>query len=531
MTPVVDERAFSVPAFLGNDPRVAVVGLGRTGVSAVGFLHRLGVECVAMDSRPRPPGLEAVRQYEGIAVFAGALRGDVLARATHILVSPGLPLDEPVIRSALERGVALISDIDLFAALARAPVIAVTGSNGKSTVTSLVAEMARLAGMRVRAGGNLGTPALDLLCPECDLYVLELSSFQLERSRKLRLDAGAVLNVSPDHLDRHPSVAAYAAIKGKLFAWSHCQVANRDDPLVAGLAENASAAADSEPGAGRGRNPGQSHKSISPSPSGRGARGEGDKSHLPEGEGLQHRAKSTPNGKNGGRAIVLGRNPDCCQTQTLWFSLEDPGADYGLLDVRGEPWLARRGEPLLEAAGVALSGRHNLANALAALALAEAGGIPLEPALEALRRFGGLPHRMQRAGEIDGVVWINDSKGTNVGATEAAISGLEGPVVLLAGGVGKGADFSSLRPAVEAKVRMAILFGSDRRLLAEALAPATRVVEVEDLETAMVVARRNAKPGETVLLSPACASLDQFEDYQARGNLFESVVRRWQSMD
>ncbi len=477
MTSVVDERTFSVPAFLGNDPRVAVVGLGRTGVSAVGFLHRLGVECVAMDSRPRPPGLEAVRQYEGVAVFAGALRGDVLARATHILVSPGLPLDEPVIRFALERGVALISDIDLFAALARAPVIAVTGSNGKSTVTSLVAEMARVAGMRVRAGGNLGTPALDLLCPECDLYVLELSSFQLERSRKLRPDAGAVLNVSPDHLDRHPSVEAYAAIKGKLFAWSHCRVANRDDPLVAGLAENASAAADSEPGAGR------------------------------------------------------GRNPDRCQTPALWFSLEDPGADYGLLDVHGEPWLARRGEPLLEAAGVALSGRHNLANALAALALAEAGGIPLEPALEALRRFGGLPHRMQRAGEIDGVVWINDSKGTNVGATEAAISGLEGPVVLLAGGVGKGADFSSLRPAVEAKVRMAILFGSDRRLLAEALAPATRVVEVEDLETAMVVARRNAKPDETVLLSPACASLDQFEDYQARGNLFESVVRRWQSMD
>ncbi len=486
MVAVIDKHASSLPACLGSNPRVAVVGLGDTGVSAVRFLHGLGVECLVTDSRPHPPGLEEVRKYQGVSVFTGELRADVLSWASHILVSPGLSLADTAIRSALEHGAALISDIDLFAQMAQAPVIAVTGSNGKSTVTCLVAEMARQAGLRVRAGGNLGTPALDLLDPECELYVLELSSFQLERTRRFRPDAGAVLNVSPDHLDRHPDVEEYAAIKAKLLQWSDWRVANRDDPLIVRLAED----------------------------------------RVTHG-GLGSRRVSVSGVK--GRWV---EKPDRWSSSSIqWFSLENPDADYALKYSRGEPWLARRGRPLLAVSELALSGRHNQANALAALALAEAGGVALEPSLEVLRTFTGLPHRMQEVAKIDEVLWINDSKGTNVGATEAAISGLEGPIVLLAGGVGKGADFSCLRPAVAAKVKMAVLFGRDRHRLAQALEPVTRIVQVKDLETAMKVARKNARPGDTVLLSPACASLDQFENYRSRGNRFESLVRQWQSTE
>jgi len=334
--------------------------------------------------------------------------------------------------------------------------VAVTGSNGKSTVTTLVAEMARAAGLRVAAGGNLGTPALELLDPACQLYVLELSSFQLERSRYLRPLAGAVLNLSPDHLDHHRDFAAYAAAKGRLLRWSRWRVVNADDPQVMQL---------------------------------------------------------------------VGRQPH----QRVCFSLTDPGADWHLETRAGETWLARRGEPWLATTELSLQGRHNQANALAALALAEAAGIPKAAALAALRDFTGLPHRMQTVAEIDGVTWINDSKGTNVGATEAAIAGLAGPVVLLAGGDGKGADFTPLREAAAAKVKMAILYGRDRRRLAAALAPAVPVIEVEDLDQAVAAARRLAVTGDTVLLSPACASFDQFRDYRARGDHFTALVQRWQS--
>ncbi len=480
MVAVVDKPTFPLPSCLGHNPRVAVVGLGRTGVSVVRFLHRLGVECLVTDSRLHPPGLGEIRGLEGVSVFTGELRADVLRWATHVLVSPGMSLAQAEIRSALERGVALISDVDLFAEMAQAPIIAVTGSNGKSTVTCLVAEMADQAGLKVRAGGNLGTPVLDLLDPECEMYVLELSSFQLERTRKLRPDVGILLNISPDHLDRHPDLTSYAAIKSRLLQWSYWKVANLDDPLVRQMTESC------------GERPVQLYQ--------------------------------------GGLGKTSGED-QWSSASVLWFSVEDPRADYSLVCWQNEEWLARRGEPLLAAREVALSGRHNLANALAALAVAEAGGIALEPGLRALRTFSGLPHRMQRVATIDGVTWINDSKGTNVGATVAAISGLKGPVILLAGGVGKGADFTCLRKAVAGKVKQAILFGEDRHHLAEALQPVTETVLVEDLKGAMEVARQSSRPGDTVLLSPACASLDQFDNYQARGNHFESLVRQWQSVE
>ncbi|BCX88022.1 UDP-N-acetylmuramoylalanine--D-glutamate ligase [Methylomarinovum tepidoasis] len=440
---------------LGSEPRVAVVGLGRTGVSVVRHLHARGIDCLAADTRDRPPGLESVRRLSGVSVFTGGLSASILSWATHLVVSPGVPLDRPEIRATLERGVALVSDVDLFAVAAAAPVVAVTGSNGKSTVTTLVAEMAAASGLQVRAGGNLGVPALELLDDACQLYVLELSSFQLERSRYLRPLAGAVLNLSPDHLDHHRDFAAYTAAKGRLLRWSRWRVVNADDSQVMQLA---------------------------------------------------------------------GRQPQ----RLVRFGL-DAGADWHLQSHGGQTWLACRGEPLLAATEIPLRGRHNLANALAALALAEAAGLPREAALTALRGFAGLPHRMQTVAEIDGVTWINDSKGTNVGATEAAIAGLAGPIVLIAGGDGKGADFTPLRAAAAGKVKVAILYGRDRQRLADALAPAVPVELVEDLDQAVAAARRQACASDTVLLSPACASFDQFRDYQARGDHFTALVQRWQS--
>ncbi len=440
---------------LGPRARVAVVGLGKTGVSALKFLHKRGIECFALDTRTQPPGLEATLAL-GVPAITGELSAAWLSRATHLLVSPGIGLELKEIRAALERGAALISDIDLFAEEARAPVIGVTGSNGKSTVTTLVAEMAKEAGLKVAAGGNLGQPALELLEKQAELYVLELSSFQLERTFRLRLKGGAFLNLSPDHLDRHLDLETYAAIKGRILKLSQVGVVNRDDPKV------------------------------------------------------MQQAKAFPS-----------------QSQ-LRFGLVDATAEYGLVCYKGETWLARFGEPLVALSSVKLVGRHNLANALAALALAEAAGISPEVAAQVLVRFEGLPHRMQKVAEIDGVTWINDSKGTNVGATEAALLGLSGPVILLAGGDGKGADFSQLRPAAVGKVKAAILYGRDRRQIAKALSGATEIHVVETLPQAVELARKIAQAGDTVLLSPACASLDQFENYETRGQCFVKEVRKWQ---
>lgn len=435
---------------LSTGTKVAVVGLGKTGLSALRFLHRQGIECLAIDSRPNPPALEAAKSLGGIPVFTGGLRADILSWATHLLVSPGIGLDQPEIRSALERGVALLSDIDLFAEAAAAPVVAVTGSNGKSTVTTLVAEMARQAGIRVKAGGNLGVPVLDLLEQGTELYVVELSSFQLDRTRRLQPHVGVVLNICPDHMDRYPNLDSYAASKGKLFQLSKICVANADDRQVMALLQNSG-----------------------------------------------------------------------CH-QRLLFSLASGGGHFHLQQSADGSWLCHGDEPLLATREIQIQGRHNLANALAALALAEAAGIPMSARLKALRQFQGLAHRMQTVAEIDGVTWINDSKGTNVGATVAAISGLQAPVILLAGGDGKGADFA---PLAEHPLKAAVLFGKDRERLRSSLEGATQTHVVDNLTEAVELARRLAQAGDVVLLSPACASLDQFEDYQARGRCFIEAVK------
>nr|MBP9130745.1 UDP-N-acetylmuramoyl-L-alanine--D-glutamate ligase [Steroidobacteraceae bacterium] len=339
----------------------------------------------------------------------------------------------------------------LFAREAPAPIAAITGTNGKSTVTTLVAEIANAGGRRAVAGGNLGEPALDLLeRPTPDLYVLELSSFQLETTYSLRTVASTVLNVTPDHMDRYASLEAYGAAKARIFDGCDVAVINADDPAVRGMPR-----------------PGQS---------------------------------------------------------VVSFSLESNDADYTLARSPA-PMIVRRGEPLLPLAAMRLQGLHNAANAMAALALAEALDLPLAPALDALCAFGGLPHRSQWVADVRGVRYVNDSKGTNVGATLAAVRGLAGPLVVIAGGDGKNQDFSELRQAFRGKVRHVVLIGRDAPALAATLADVCATERASDMPAAVRAAQAVAQPGDIVLLSPACASLDMFRDYSHRGDEFAAAVR------
>jgi UDP-N-acetylmuramoylalanine--D-glutamate ligase len=434
--------------------RNLVVGLGKTGLSAVRWLAAQGESVAVTDSRSAPPGLEALRALDApVIARLGQFDLGLLNEADRIVLSPGVSRQEPIVREALARGLVVVGDVELFARAKRAPAVAITGTNGKSTVTTLVAAMARAAGRRVLAGGNLGEPALDLLAqPLPELYVLELSSFQLESTESLELLAAAVLNVTPDHLDRYAAFADYAAAKARIFAHAAAAVVNLDDPTVGSMPR-----------------PGQ---------------------------------------------------------RRIGFSVERPDAEFGLVESEGETQLARRGEALLPLRALRVPGRHHAANALAALALGVEIGLELAPMLRTLTRFAGLPHRGQLVAERRGVRFVDDSKGTNVGATLAAVAGLDGPLVLIAGGDGKGQDFAPLAAAFRGKVRHAVLIGRDRQLLAAALAGTCTTEFAADMDAAVAAAARAARPGDLVLLSPACASLDMFRDYAARGEAFAAAARR-----
>ncbi len=434
--------------------RNLVVGLGKTGVSAVRWLHAQGEAVSVTDSRTAPPGLDALAKIGGsFPLHLGGFDLAILNSTDRIVLSPGVSRAEPLIQAAIARGIAIEGDIELFAGAKEAPAVAITGTNGKSTATTLVAEMARAAGRRSLAGGNLGEPALDLLAePVPELYVLELSSFQLESTDSLELVAAAVLNLTADHLDRYATLADYAAAKARIFAHAATAVVNLDDPLVTAMPR-----------------PGQ---------------------------------------------------------RRVGFSLTRAGADWGLVTRAGVVSLARAGEPVLPLAELRLQGRHNAANALAALAVGSVVGLPLEPMLETLRRFAGLPHRSQWVAERRGVRYVDDSKGTNVGATLASVEGLGGPIVMIAGGDGKGQDFAPLAAAFRGKVRHAVLIGRDRETLARALTGACTTEFATDMDAAVAAAARTARPGDLVLLSPACASLDMFRDYAERGEVFAAAARR-----
>lgn len=436
------------------DKLIVVAGLGKTGYSCVRFLRAQGARVRATDTRDEPPMLAALRGDFPEVDFTAGLDEQMLDGAAAVVTSPGLDLRLPFFTAANMRGVPVFGDIELFARAAKAPVVAITGANGKSTVTTLLGDMARRAGKRVAVGGNLGMPALDLLAGDVELYVLELSSFQLELTHSLNAAAAVVLNLSPDHIDRHGSMEHYAALKARAYQGSGVAIINRDDPWVAAMA-----------------------------PAGR------------------------------------------CITS---FSLTTPSGDgdYGLVDAGGQAWLARGREALLPLSALRIRGSHNAANALAALALGEHVGLPRAAMLDALREFTGLPHRCQWVAEKRGVAWVNDSKGTNVGATLAALRGMPGPIVLLAGGQAKGGDFAPLKPVLADKGRAIVLFGQDARQIERAVSGSVPVRHASDMDNAVGQAAEVAQRGDTVLLSPGCASFDMFTGYEQRGQKFVDAVQR-----
>lgn len=447
-----------------NGAQTLIVGLGATGLSCARFLHERGESFTLIDNRPEPPALEQLHsEMPEVQAVCGSFDAPVMQTAQRIVLSPGISLREPPIAAALKRGAEILGDIELFARYVAAPVVAITGSNGKSTVTSIVGEMARAAGLNVSVGGNIGTPALDLLRSaeqRTDYYVLELSSFQLETTRSLNAYAAVVLNISPDHMDRYDSVEEYAAAKQGVYQGDGILVINRDDPRVVAM-----------------------------------------------------------------ESEVLRQNP---QRRVIRFTLQSPQQqEYGVLCTDGEQWLALGENRLLNINELRIAGQHNQANALAALALGEAMHLPMNVMLDVLREFPGLPHRTQWVASIDGVNWYNDSKGTNVGATVAAVAGMPGSKVLIAGGDGKGADFSPLKAmAMHHGVKAVVLIGRDGPAIAKALDAAVPVHFAADMLDAVKQANDLAAPGDCVLLSPACASFDMFANYVERGKVFEQAVKR-----
>ncbi|MEJ2608833.1 MAG: UDP-N-acetylmuramoyl-L-alanine--D-glutamate ligase [Candidatus Thiodiazotropha sp.] len=437
--------------------KALIVGLGKTGLSCARYLAKQGLSLAIADSRDKPPGLDALREdFPDMALFLGGFQAEVFEAATQLVVSPGISLNEPMIKAAKERGAEVLGDIELFARAVQAPVVAITGSNGKSTVTTLLGEMARAANIKVAVGGNLGEPALDLLDEHVDLYVLELSSFQLESTWSLQPKAAVVLNISADHLDRYRDLDDYAATKAIIYRQAETKVVNRDDLRVVEMVSD--------------------------------------------------------------------------EASVVSFSLvAATGSDFSLQE-RGEGnWLCHGNTPLIPVSELRIPGRHNQANALAALALGSAIGVPIDAMLSALRSYTGLPHRTQWVADKQGLHWYNDSKGTNVGATIAALQGLhseqnESRTVLIAGGECKDADFSPLVPVVEQTTRLVILIGRDASDLATVLKGHTKLVLATNLQEAVARAIEHAHPGDRVLLSPACASFDMFRDFEARGEAFIEAV-------
>jgi UDP-N-acetylmuramoylalanine--D-glutamate ligase len=446
-----------------------VLGLGDTGLSMARWLARRGARVRVADSRAAPPHAGALaRELPGTPLATGAFGDATLAGADLVAISPGIDRREAPVARAIQRGVAVVGDVELFAqALAaaggrtpvarNAKVVAITGSNGKSTVTAMTGAMCQSAGLETVVAGNIGLPVLDALAAVEDgaaapgAFVLELSSFQLESTQSLAPDAATVLNVTEDHLDRYDGLADYAAAKSRIFSGGGTQVLNRDDRASLAMAR-------------------------------------------------------------GGRAV-----------RTFGLSAPRDDSEWGVAGAA----LARGRRALLPLAELRLAGMHNAANALAAHALAHALGLPDEPLAAALRGFEGLPHRMRKLGEIAGVAWYDDSKGTNVGATVAALRGMDRPVVLIAGGDGKGQDFAPLGPAVKARAHTVVLIGRDAGLIERALAASgARIRHAPDMDGAVSEAAAAARAGDAVLLSPACASYDMFRDYVQRAEVFAAAVAR-----
>lgn len=428
--------------------KVVIIGLGLTGLSCVDFFVAQGVTPRVMDTRMSPPGLDKLP--EQVERYVGGINSDWLLAADLIVASPGIALAHPALCEAADAGIEIVGDIELFCREAQAPVVAITGSNGKSTVTTLVGEMAKAAGWQVGVGGNIGLPALSLLKAPAQLYVLELSSFQLETTHSLKAAAATILNVTEDHMDRYPlGMQQYRAAKLRIYENAQVCVVNADDGMT-----------------------------------------------MP----------------------VRGADARCVS-----FGIDI--GDYHLNKQQGSIWLRAKGEKVLNTDEMTLVGQHNYTNALAALALADAVGLPRSTSLSALAANSGLPHRFQLVHQSRGVRWINDSKATNVGSTEAALKGLQvnGTLWLLLGGDGKSADFSPLAPYLQGDRIRLYCFGRDGDALA-ALRPDV-AVRTDTLQQAMEQIARQVQPDDMVLLSPACASLDQFRNFEQRGDVFAQLAK------
>ena len=438
-----------------NRKQKVIVGLGQTGLSCAKYLHSINEEFAVVDSRLAPPGLAKLKELcPNVEVELGSFKESTLMGAKELIVSPGVDLREPAIKNARAKGVPISGDINIFAKKVAAPIIAVTGSNAKSTVVTLLGEMAKKAGIKVAVAGNIGVPVLDLLQgSNYELYVLELSSFQLETTVALGAEVATVLNISPDHMDRYDSMQSYHEAKHKIFQSCKQAVINRDDLL------------------------------------------------------------STP---------LL---PESVKQWRFGLSAGDL-FEFGLVNVEGESFLAFNQEPLLAVNKLKIVGQHNISNALAALALGHAAGIKFDAMLAALKEFPGLPHRCQWISQQHGVNYYNDSKGTNVGACIAAIEGLGKPnkVILLAGGVGKGGEFSALAKPLAKFAKLLIVFGEDADLIKQSVGTSVTVIKAASLEDAVDTARESAKEGDLVLMSPACASFDMYKNYEERGDAFVHAV-------
>ncbi len=430
-----------------------IVGLGETGLSVAAYLNSQGVPFVALDTRNDPPQLNTFKQrFPNAEVYLGELSTNSLQRAKQVIVSPGIDLNNKVIQFVVAQGAACFGDIELFVNSTQTPIVAITGSNGKSTVTSLITEMSKCAGKRAYSGGNLGPPALELLkYDDAELFVLELSSFQLESTHSLAPQVSAVLNISADHLDRHESIESYACVKAQIYDHADFCVVNRDDEFVSKM-------------------------------------------------------------KTSGTVISFG--------------LDHPADDeFGLVHDAKHSFLAKGDNLLLDTSEIPMQGESGILNSLAALAIGDALGLSLDKMLIALKKFKGLPHRFSLVGESQGVSWFNDSKGTNIGATISSLRGLKDNIILLAGGIFKGGDLNLLHKAVAKYTKHVILFGQDSSILEEALSGATSLHSANSMRDAVTIARDLSKSGDKVLLSPACASFDMYENYIARGEDFESCVQ------
>ncbi|MFI8144239.1 UDP-N-acetylmuramoyl-L-alanine--D-glutamate ligase [Acinetobacter sp. ABJ_C5_2] len=434
-----------------------VAGLGISGVSAVNFLHEQGYQVAVTDSRPTPPGHDQIPAE--VKTSFGQLDQELLLQAEEIILSPGLAPQLPEIQAAIAQGISVVGDIQLLRRATDVPIVAITGSNAKSTVTTLMGLMAKDAGKKVAVGGNLGRPALDLLKDQPELLVLELSSFQLETTSHLNAEVAVVLNMSEDHLDRHGNMLGYHQAKHRIFQGAKKVVFNRDDALS--------------------------------------------------------------------RPLV----PDTTPMQS--FGLNAPDLNqYGVLrDADGTLWLARGLQRLIKSSDLYIQGMHNVANALACLALGEAIGLPMDSMLETLKHFKGLEHRCEYVKTVHDVRYYNDSKGTNVGATLAAIDGLgaaievkKGKVALILGGQGKGQDFAPLRSSIEKYAKVVVLIGEDAPVIEQAIQGATKILHAATLTEAVELCQRETHAEDVVLLSPACASFDMFKSYNDRGQQFVACV-------